>query len=78
MNRKPKTVFHRKFTNVRSLLTVNVSDHLVHSERGTPIDEDILERYFGSELAEECVPTVVVENPRDAGYAVWHRIWDRQ
>ena len=27
----------------------NVVDDLVHPERGTPIDEDILERYFGSE-----------------------------
>ena len=29
----------------------NVVDDLVHPERGTPIDEDILERYFGSEGA---------------------------
>ena len=29
----------------------NVVDDLVHPERGTPIDEDILERYFGGEGA---------------------------
>ena len=29
----------------------NVVDALVHPERGTPIDEDILERYFGGEGA---------------------------
>ena len=29
----------------------NVVDDLIHPERGTPIDEDILERYFGGEGA---------------------------